>query len=108
MRPDVRAPTTSESCCHGRFRVLELQNGHRGGSILYVSMALTMLGKVWLPVFPAKPMPRSIIQANARITAESGLMDTARAGGAAMVPNESQDGIVLTVQNYLQPLALQR
>jgi hypothetical protein len=108
MRPDVRAPTTSESCCHVRFRVLELQNGHRVGSILYVSMALTMLGKVWLPVLPAKPMPRSIIQANARITAESGAMDTVRAGGTAMVPNESQDGIVLTVQNYLQPLALQR
>jgi hypothetical protein len=71
-------------------------------------MALTMLGNVWLPVLPAKPMPRSIIQANARIIGESGAMDTARSGGAAMVPNESQAGIVLTVQNYLQPLALQR
>ena len=107
MRPDVRAPTTSESCCHGRFRVLELQNDHRGGSILYVSMALTMLGKVWLPVLPAKPMPRSIIQANARITAESGSMDAARFGGAAKAPNESQDGRVLTAQNQSQPLALQ-
>ena len=78
----VHSITASESCCHARFRVLELQNGHRGGSILYVSMALTMSGKIWLLVLPAKSMPRSIIQVSARINAESGSGDAARSGGA--------------------------